>query len=518
MLKRDQLPSEIPALKELILSLDRERELLRYQVENLRHRLYGSSSEKHVAAPEQPRLFEDLPAEKTPSPPQTLKQAEVLVHGETKPRAHGRRKLPPELKRERREYRPLEIERPCPCGCGKPWRQIGEEISEQLEHIPETYFVIQHARLKYVSGCGQHIVIGKVADKLWDRALAGPGLVADLIVRKAGLHLPCYRTEWHSEQIGFTLARSTQCQWLGAAAELLEPIYLEAKREALRSSHVHTDDTPVDVQAPGTGKTREGRFWVYVGNREHPVTVFDFTPNRKREGPRSFLGNYQGVLQADAYGGYDGIYTNGKVVEAGCMAHARRKFDEAKSTSPPEATAMLDLIQLLYKTEAAGRPAIQAAESLSLSLRTEALQASYRQRAELRQKCSAPVMRQIEVWLAAHQADALPESPLGKAITYMTNQWKALSYFLSDGAAEIDNNIAENAVRPLAIGRKNWLFLGSDQGGRRLAILYTLVESCRRNNVNPWHYLKDVLVRISLQPPGQLGQLLPHHWREAHPS
>jgi len=192
------------------------------------------------------------------------------------------------------------------------------------------------------------------------------------------------------------------------------------------------------------------------------------------------------------------------------LAHARRKFDEAKSTSPPEATAMLDLIQLLYKTEAAGRPAIQAAESLSLSLRSEALQASYRQRAELRQKFSAPIMRQIEAWLLAHQADALPESPLGKAITYMRNQWKALSYFLSDGAAEIDNNIAENAVRPLAIGRKNWLFLGSDQGGRRLAILYTLVESYHRNNVNPWHYLKDVLVRISHQPP---GQLLPHHWR-----
>src|SRR5207249_519356 len=139
------------------------------------------------------------------------------------------RKLPPELLRQRQEYQPEEIQRPCPCGCGKPWRRIGEELSEQLERIPETYFVIQHARIKYISGCGKKIVIGKVGDKLWDKSLAGPGLIADLIVKKVGLHLPCYRNEWLTEQLGFTLARSTQCQWLGAAAELLEPLYLEGK-------------------------------------------------------------------------------------------------------------------------------------------------------------------------------------------------------------------------------------------------------------------------------------------------
>jgi transposase len=515
MLKREQLPAEMTALQDLTLSLDQQRELLTIKLEQFKRRYFGPSSEKRHDTATQPTLFEDLPAAPTPSPKQALKQAEVVEKGASKPRAHGRRKLPPELLRERREYEPEEIKQPCPCGCGKPWRRIGEEISEQLERIPETFFVIQHARIKCISGCGKKIVIGKVADKLWDKSLAGPGLIADLIVKKVALHLPHYRNEWLTEQLGFTLARSTQCQWLGAAAELLEPLYLEGKRDVLRSGLIHTDDTPVRVQAKE--QTREGRFWVYVGDPLHPFTLFDYTPNRKREGPKNFLGAYQGVLQADAYGGYDGIYTNGKVQEAGCMAHARRKFDEAKGSVPAAADEMLNLIGQLYAVEAQTRPAIAAALLLPLSERAAALREAYRQRLESRQKLSAPMVAQIKSWLAAHKADALPEGPLGKAIHYMENQWAALTFFLSDGAADIDNNVAENALRPLCVGRRNWLFLGNDEGGRRLAILYSLVESCRRNEVNPWDYLKDVLVRISKQPPGTLKELLPHHWKETHP-
>jgi hypothetical protein len=233
--------------------------------------------------------------------------------------------------------------------------------------------------------------------------------------------------------------------------------------------------------------------------------------------PKNFLGSYQGVLQADAYGGYDGIYTNGKVQESGCMAHARRKFDEAKCSAPEAAAEMLDLIGQLYAVEAQARPAIAAAVLLPLSERAAALHEAYRQRLELRQKLSTPIVAQLKSWLAAHKADALPEGPLGKAIHYMDNQWTALTYFLSDGAADIDNNAAENALRPLCVGRKNWLFLGNDEGGRRLAILYSLVESCRRNDINPWEYLKDVLVRIGKHPPGKLKELLPHHWKENRP-
>ena len=288
-----------------------------------------------------------------------------------------------------------------------------------------------------------------------------------------------------------------------------------AKQGVLRSHVIHTDDTPVRVQDPGNGKTREGRFWVYVGDEAYPQVVFDYTPKRKRDGPQKFLKEYKGVLQADAYGGYDGIYANGAVIEAGCWAHSRRKFDEAQTTAPERAAEMLALVGELYAIEDLARPLLKEAKTKPEPARTAALAAAYAQRLEWRQRLSVPVLEHIHAWLEQQKQDALPKGPLGQAIHYTLAQWEALNRFVSDGAIEIDNNVGEKALRPIAVGRKNWLFLGNDEGGRRMAILYSLTESCKRHDIDPWAYLKDVLLRIETQPPGTLAELLPHNWKAA---
>jgi hypothetical protein len=255
---------------------------------------------------------------------------------------------------------------------------------------------------------------------------------------------------------------------------------------------------------------------VYVGDEMHPHTVFAYTPNRARDGPAKFLKSFSGVLQADAYGGYDGIYATGQVTEAACWAHSRRKFDEAQESAVANAEWMLAQIGVLYGIEDQVRPAVEAARAKPEAERGAALAAAFAARKAARQKHAAPLLAQIRTWLEQKQREALPLSLLGKAIQYTLNQWKALLYYLQDGAVDIDNNTAENAERPIALGRKNWLFLGNDAGGERAAILYSLVECCKRHDVDPWLYLRDVLVRIETQPPGTLRELLPDRWKLRH--
>lgn len=516
MLKRTELPTDLPKCHELILSLDWQKEHFKHQVEMLKRRLFGPSSEKR-AGPEQPGLpFVDLPA--APPVPAALEHAAVVSPGKSKPEGHGRRKLPAHLPRQRREYHPAGIAQPCPC-CGSAWERIGEEVSEQLEVIPAQFVVLQHARIKYACPkCKDRVVIGELPSKVLEKGLAGPGLLADLIDKKLHYHLPLYRQEELTAQLGWSLARSTQSQWLGACAELLEALVLEAKREALQSAVLHTDDTPVRVLEPGNGKTREGRMWVYVGDENHPQTVYQYSPNRKREHPAEFLKGWRGTLVADAYGGYEGICAGAGIVKAGCWAHARRKFDEAQSSAPREAAAMLERIGQLYAVEAQARPALEAAQRAPLKERGEQLAAAYRARLKLRQELSAGLVEEIRKWLLAQVQAALPKSPLGTAVRYALEQWETLVVFLRDGAVELDNNVAENALRPIAIGRKNWLFVGSDNGGRALANLYTLTATCRRHGVDVYAYLKDVLVRIEQQPPGRLHELLPQNWQAAQQS
>jgi hypothetical protein len=277
--------------------------------------------------------------------------------------------------------------------------------------------------------------------------------------------------------------------------------------DVLRSKVIHTDDTPVNVLDRKLNQTRTGRFWVYLGDKEHPQTVFTYTASRSRDGPREFLRNWSGYLQADAFGGYDGIYAGevgGQVTEVACWAHARRKFYEARTSDGAASTQALAYIRLLYDVE------------------DQARELSTPERQRLRQERAAARLEQFKAWLHAQQAEhggpVLPKSPMGQAITYALNQWEALCAYTTDGDLAIDNNAAENALRRVAIGRKNWLFCGSDNGGHTAAVLFSLIATCQRHRVEPFAYLRDVLTRIAATPMSQLDQFLPDQWKAARPT
>ena len=322
------------------------------------------------------------------------------------------------------------------------------------------------------------------------KSKAAPGLVADVIVSKLVDHLPLYRQEKRYARQGFSLARSTLCGWLAEAAHVLTPLWRLLRERVLASNIVNTDDTPVPVQDPDRDHCRTGRIWAYVSRHG---TVYDATEDRSRAGPLEFLRGFQGFLQCDAYAGYDELFrrSQGTIIEVGCWAHARRKFVEAQKTNPREAHEAVVRIKQLYAVEHEAK-AFEVAE-----------------RRSLRQQKSVPLLAALKPWLDQLAVTALPKSPLGEAVTYARNQWAGLNVYVTDGALAMDNNLAERAVKPYAIGRKNWLFFGSDDGGRRLAILSSFTATCQQFGVNPWIWLQQTLTRLPLTPADQLATLLP---------
>jgi len=492
MMTSTTLPNDLSALKEMVLQEHQRAELYKHRYELLARRHFGQSAEKRPDAPGQQLLFE-LPTEAEAPAPESAAAENAPAR---KKHGGGRKPLPPELPRQRIEHTLPEEQRHCPC-CRDVMQPFGEEVTEQREFIPASLFVIQHAQIKYAcKRCQEKPAIAPGPQKVIERISAGPGLLAWNVIAKFQHHQPLYRQEDIFEQHGDKIPRSTQCGWLATVADLLEPLYRRMSAHVLCSRKIHTDDTPIRVLAPGTGKTRTARFWVYLGDSEHPFTVFDYTFNRGRDGPEKFLKDFKGYLQADAYAGYDRLCAGHDVIEVACWAHTRRKFFEARETDA-RADEMLTLIGELYAIEKQARP----------------LNAGGRQ--QLRQMQTRPILDRIRVWLSARVLDTLPKSPLGQAITYAFNQWTALTRFVDDGILEADNNLGENALRPICVGRKNYLFVGSDAGGRRAAILYSLVRSCERHEVNVWEYLRDVLIRVSSHPAGQIDDLLPHRWKSA---
>ena len=375
-------------------------------------------------------------------------------------------------------------------------------MSEQLEYAPASFFVIEHIRPKYACPCCQEgvTVAFKPAQPI-EKGLPGPGLLAHVAVSKYCDHLPLYRQESILARHGVHLSRKTLWGWMRAEAVLLEPVAEAARMRVLQSKVIHTDDTPVTVQARGGG-TYTGRFWVYVGDAQNPYVTYDYTPSRKRDGPVEFLREFTGTpespryLQDDAFGGYDGIYAvkNG-VLEVACMAHCRRKFHDARKTDVNRAHQMLAWIQQLYAIE-------RHAKDLAATARHA-----------LRREKSKPILDTIKAWLDAHRTQVLPKSPIGEAFQYAFNQWAALNRYLDDGELSIDNNVAERNLRGIAIGRKNWMTLGSDRGGRAAAILYTLIQSAKRHDLDPFVYLRDLLLRIPTHPNKDIHILLPDQWK-----
>lgn len=408
---------------------------------------------------------------------------------------HGRKRLPKDLPRRRIEH-PIPPEAWRCLECGRKKVRIGEEVSEQLEYEPASLYVIEHVRPKVACRhCESGVLTAEKPMQPIEKGLPGPGLLAHIVTCKYADHLPLHRLEGTFQRHGVEIPRSTTCGWMRACADLLEPLHDMMKAEVLDSKVIHTDDTPLPVLDKQRTKTRTGRMWVYIGDRQHPYTVYDYTASRKRDGPAEFLKDFAGYLQADAFAGYDGIYLEQDVQEVACWSHARRKLIDAQSSDPQRSVTAAAWIRKLYDVE------------------KEARDRKAPERKVLRQEKAKPLLDGFGEWLREESKRVLPKSPIGQAISYTLSNWEALNRYLGDGDLAIDNNAAERALRGVVLGRKNWLFAGSDNGGRTAAVLTSFTATCKARGIDPLAYLRDVLGRISAHPMRRLAELLPDRWK-----
>jgi transposase len=377
--------------------------------------------------------------------------------------------------------------------------RIGQEVTQELERI-ELCYVHRIVRIKRAcpdKACPSGVVTAPLPGRVIDKGILGPGFIAHVIYERFGNHMPYHRQEQKYKAEGLSLSRTVLCDTTMRCAELLEPVYEAHKLDVLASYVVQSDDTPV-TQCNGKDKGRQtGRIWAY--RAQEGGVFFEYRPDRSRASPLEVLGDRKGYVQADAYSGYDELFETSSCVELGCWAHARRKFDEAKTTEPSLAKEILDLIGKLYEIER---------EAKEQRLDDD-------RRLQLRQERSVPVLDQIKDWLEGTLPDVLPKSPMAGAIQYALRQWEALKRFAEDGGIlDIDNNGCERMVRPVAIGRKNWMFIGSREGGERSAVLMSLVNSCKELGINPLEYLRDVLIQIDVLPASEVHKLTPRGWKK----
>jgi transposase len=465
----------------------------------LRRYIFGQRRERFIDDPGQGHLFDIPEILNEPEPAASASPDDAAAQRSTAARSPRRTRLD-HLPHIRIPHDVPESEKTCSC-CGGPKTCIGEDVSRELDFIPARLEVRVHVLPKYACPkCRDGVVSPPVPPKVVPGGIAGVGLVSFVIVSKFADHLPLYRLEDILMRYGVYLSRSTLCDWVRNAADLLKPLAELQKTLVLQSPILWTDDTPVTVLGGKKGGSSTGRFWVYIGDAEHPYSVYDFTMSRARDGPAEFLKDYRGFLHADAYGGYDGIFLGsaGGILEVACWAHARRKFFDARSNAPREANQVLEWIQQLYDIE------------------DRALDFTAAERQALRQQESAPILDRIETYLDELTRRILPKSALGKAMTYARNQWSALRRYVSDGRLTIDNNVSERTLRLQAIGRKNWEFLGSAEAGPRAAVLFTILAGAKRHRLEPWAYLRDVLLHLSVGDT-DLERLLPDRWGASHP-
>ena len=386
--------------------------------------------------------------------------------------------------------------------CGREKAKIGEDERRVLHSRPAVLEVEVYVLPKYACTCCQDGVVSPPPpERILPRSIAGPGLIAEILVSKFGDHLPLSRQEDRFTRRGLYLSRSTLCDWAKAAADLLKPLYDRMVKLVLGSDVIWTDDTPVRMLDPkAEGGSRLARFWTYLSDDPHPYSVYDFTDSRKRDGPATFLKDYQGAMHADAYGGYDGIVTGsgGAIARVACGSHIRRKFEQAKASAPRDSAQMLEWFRQLYDIEDRVReePALV--------------------RQALRQNESLPILAKRKAALDEMALRVLPKSKLGEAVTYARNQWSAFCLYAEDGRRTIDNNVSERTLRPQAIGRRNWLFLGHESAGPRAAVLFTILAGAKRHHLEPWAYVTDVLVKLAADT-SDLDALLPDRFAAAHP-
>lgn len=414
----------------------------------------------------------------------------------SKKRTGGRQPLPRHLKRERIVHDLAEKEKHCST-CQQDLRPIGEESSERYEYIPAKLTVIEDICKKYACACT--VKTATKPSQPIEKSTAGASLLAQVIVAKTADHLPLHRQEKIFERHGVDISRKTMGGWLAQCADLLKPLYGSMKEVLFQSKVIGTDDTGVKVLDVKLPFARTGRIWPYSGDAAHPVILYDYTATRERAGPEEFLKGYRGYLQADAYGGYDAFFEDPArgLIEVGCWAHARRYFHKALESDQARMGPALLLIAQLYRVEKEARPRGSA------------------ERLRLRQLQSQPILEKLRNYLLEIQVEVLPKSPEGRAVRYTLKNWTALTRYCEDGDLSIDNNATERAIRGVAVGRNNWIFFGSDEGGKTAAVLRSFVASCQRVGVDPFVWLKDILSRIADHPITRIAELLPHNWVSA---
>jgi transposase len=475
-----------------------EIERLALLVEKLQRMLFGAKSEKALRQIEQLEFqLEDLQVASAIE--ETQADAAAERPASAKP---FRRPLAEHLPREVHTHLPGH--EACP-DCGGRLRELGEDVAEMLEYVRACFKVIRHVRPKLSCDACDRIVQAPAPSRPIDRGLAGPGLLAHVLVSKYADHQPLYRQSEIYAREGIDLDRSTLAGWVGATSELLAPLVEAVRDHVMSASKLHADDTPVPVLAPGNGRTKTGRLWTYVrddrpsGDTTAPAVWFAFSPDRKGEHPRQHLKLYRGALQADAYAGFQHIYEGGTIVEVACWAHARRKFHEIHiAHSSPTTTEAIERVAALYAIEAEIRGSTPEI------------------RKTIRQARAKPLLDSMRTWLETTLAKLSRKSDTAAAIRYALSRWRALTRYVDDGQLEIDNNAAERALRVVALGRKNFLFAGSDAGGERAAAIYSLLGSAKLNGLDPEIYLQHVLERVADHPISRINQLLP--WNLSPPS